>query len=205
MADELYLASCASDVMSCTDSYVNIILYREKYKTLVCCCNGHILRKYGALRATDADLVRTRTLYGFPLGTGSLKTTIEFLKKDAEKNGLPLVFPLISDKQKLMLERKMPNCFTFTERRDDSDYVYLTKLLATLPGGKFHKKKNHISQFMRKHTDVKLLPLTKQNANEALAIEEEWFNANSGEGDYNKEAERKIIASALPLIDELNL
>ena len=204
-AEKLYMASCSANLMSCTDSYANIILYRNKYKTLVCYCGGNVLRKYGALEATERDIATTRTLYGFPIGTGDMKAAIEFLTKDAEKNGMPLAFPLLTDKQKLFLERKMPNRFTFTERRDDSDYIYLTKSLAELPGGKYHKKKNHISQFMRKHSDATFVPLSKENADDVRKIEREWFDANGGNGDYDIEEELEIIKESLLLLDELNL
>ncbi|MFC2479098.1 MAG: DUF2156 domain-containing protein [Treponema socranskii subsp. buccale] len=204
-AEQLFLAACGEDLMSSTDSYANIILYRKKYKTQVCYCGGIVLRKYGALEAPERDIASTRTLYGFPLGKGDMRKTIDFLTKDAEQNGMPLAFPLLTDRQKLYLETKMPNRFTFTERRADSDYLYLTKSLAELPGGKYHKKKNHISQFMRKHPDTEYRPLSKELAPDALSVENEWFKANGGNGDYDKEIESEIIKEALDLFDELNL
>jgi Uncharacterized conserved protein len=204
-AEKLYMAACSANLMSCTDSYANIILYRKKYKTQICYCCGNVLRKYGALEATEQDISSTRTLYGFPIGTGDMRTAIEFLEKDAAENGMPLAFPHLTDRQKLFLETKMPNKYTFTERRDDSDYVYLTESLATLPGGKFHKKKNHIAQFMRKHPDVYYEPLRSANVRDALLVEETWFATNEGAGDHDKEAERDIIREALTMLDVLNL
>lgn len=204
-AEKLYMAACSANLMGCTDSYANIILYRKKYGTQVCYCGGNVLRKYDALEATEKDISSTRTLYGFPIGTGDMRAAIEFLHKDAAENGKPPAFPLLTDRQKLFLETKMPNKYTFTERRSDSDYVYLTKALAELPGGKYHKKKNHISQFMRKHPDAVYRPLTTGNAGDALSVEETWFAANGGAGDYDKEAERGIISEALALLDVLNL
>jgi uncharacterized protein len=204
-AEKLYMAACSANLMGCTDSYANIILYRKKYKTQICYCGGNVLRKYGTLEATEKDISSTRALYGFPIGTGDMKTAIDFLNKDAAENGMPSAFPLLTDRQKLYLETKMPNKYTFTERRDDSDYVYLTKSLAELPGGKYHKKKNHIAQFMRKHPDVFYKPLTSGNAADALEIEKTWFDANEGTGNYDKEAEYDIIYEALSLFDVLNL
>ncbi|MFA6856671.1 MAG: phosphatidylglycerol lysyltransferase domain-containing protein [Treponema sp.] len=204
-AEKLYMAACSANLMGCTDSYANIILYRKKYRTQVCYCGGTVLRKYGALEATEKDISSTRTLYGFPIGSGDMRLAIEFLHKDAAENGMPLAFPLLTAGQKLFLETKMPNKYTFTERRADSDYVYLTKSLAELPGGKYHKKKNHISQFMRRHPDVFYKPLTAENAGDASLVEEIWFSENNGTGDYDKKAERDIIREALMMLDELNL
>jgi uncharacterized protein len=204
-AEKLYMAACSANLIGCTDSYANIILYRRKYRTQVCYCGGNVLRKYGTLEATEKDIASTRTLYGFPIGTGDMKTAIEFLNKDAAANGMPPAFPLLTDRQKLYLETKMPNKYTFTERRDDSDYVYLTKSLAELPGGKYHKKKNHVSQFLRKHPDVFYKPLTSENTDDALEIEKTWFAATEGAGNYDKEAEYDIICEALSLLEPLNL
>jgi hypothetical protein len=38
-----------------------------------------------------------------------------------------------------------------TELRNSSDYLYLREELATLPGGRFHKKKNRINYFTSRH------------------------------------------------------
>jgi hypothetical protein len=38
-----------------------------------------------------------------------------------------------------------------TELRDSHDYLYLREELATLPGGRFHKKKNRINYFTSRH------------------------------------------------------
>jgi len=38
-----------------------------------------------------------------------------------------------------------------TELRDSSDYLYLREELATLPGSRFHKKKNRINYFTSRH------------------------------------------------------
>lgn len=204
-AEKLYKAACAANLEGCTDSYANIILYRRKYKTQVCYCGGNVLRKYGALEATQKDIALSRTLYGFPIGTGDMRITIDFLKKDAQENGMPLAFPLLTAQQKLFLETKMPNEFTFTERRDDSDYLYLSKSLAELPGGTYHKKKNHISQFERKHPGFRFEPITAQNRNDAFSVEETWFGENSGADDYDKSEEKLIIKEALELFDTLEL
>ncbi|MBQ9239547.1 MAG: DUF2156 domain-containing protein [Treponema sp.] len=203
--DLLFKAANENAVMACTDSYANVILYRKKYETLVCSCGGLVLRKYHRLEKTDRDIAENHILYGFPLGTGDIRAAIDFLTHDAAAEGIPLAFPLLSAEQKLFLERKMPNHYTFTERRDDSDYLYLTKNLADLPGGKYHKKKNHISQFKRKYPEAEYRPITVENADDARRIEDEWYAANDGDADRDKRFEKEIIDEALALFDVLNL
>ena len=43
------------------------------------------------------------------------------------------------------------NTLQINELRDSCDYIYLREELATLPGSRFHKKKNRISYFTRRH------------------------------------------------------
>ena len=43
------------------------------------------------------------------------------------------------------------NAVQMTELRDSCDYLYLREELATLPGSRFHKKKNRISYFTSRH------------------------------------------------------
>lgn len=42
--------------------------------------------------------------------------------------------------------------FQITEERDAFDYLYLREELATLPGSRFHKKKNRVNYFTARHT-----------------------------------------------------
>ncbi|MEW6666267.1 MAG: phosphatidylglycerol lysyltransferase domain-containing protein [Thermodesulfobacteriota bacterium] len=41
--------------------------------------------------------------------------------------------------------------YDLEEDRNNSDYVYLTQDLIHLPGNKFHRKKNHLNQFLKNH------------------------------------------------------
>jgi hypothetical protein len=43
------------------------------------------------------------------------------------------------------------NTMQMTELRDSCDYIYLREELATLPGSRFHKKKNRINYFTSRH------------------------------------------------------
>lgn len=44
--------------------------------------------------------------------------------------------------------------FSVSEDRDNCDYLYLREELATLPGNRFHKKKNRINYFISRHNPV---------------------------------------------------
>lgn len=67
-----------------------------------------------------------------------------------------------------------PN-FSFKEERYTYDYVYRSADLIQLAGRKYHSKRNHLNQFLRKyHSEFQLM--NAEIAQECLALETEWFN-----------------------------
>lgn len=199
-AEKIFIAACASESVSSSDSYANILLYAKKYKISICYESGFLFRKYEASEKINVQI--PKTMYAFPLGNGKLKTALDFLKQDANEN--PLSFFYLTDKQKLLLETKMPNAFEFFEVRDKSDYLYKAEKLATLSGKKMQKKRNHVSQFLRKYNDVLFAPITNENKNDARLVEEQWFLENDGKADDDKKIEKEIIEFALSHFDEFN-
>ena len=67
------------------------------------------------------------------------------------------------------------NDLEINEDRDSFDYLYLRQELAELPGNSFHKKKNRISYFTRRH-EYLIEPIAPQHLEGALRF---WMN---GEG-----------------------
>ncbi len=59
--------------------------------------------------------------------------------------------PLYGADDQFAAEYLAGNSFQITELRDSCDYLYLREELATLPGGRFHKKKNRINYFTSRH------------------------------------------------------
>lgn len=198
-------ACFTNGVMSCVDSSVNIILFREKYKTKICQVDGIILRKYHARRDTQNDIPVNSAMYGFPLGSGDYKKAIELLLEDAKNDNSPAVFPFLAEINKIYLQENFPNRFEFTERRDDADYLYLSENLGNLPGRKFHKKKNHIAQFMKKYPNAEYRQMTKENLSDARIVENAWNEANDGNKNESTRHEHNIIDEALKEFETLNL
>jgi len=91
-----------------------------------------------------------------------------------------------------------------TEDRDNFDYLYYRNELAELPGKKFHKKKNHVNNFLNSYPDHELRPMNSELIPAAVEILERWrhdaFQRNKSEGgDY------KAAREALDLFDSLTL
>lgn len=63
---------------------------------------------------------------------------------------------------------------SLTEKRDQWDYVYSVEELVALRGKKFHKKKNLLNQFIKKH-DWEYKPMCATCIDKVLAMQAEWI------------------------------
>ena len=89
----------------------------------------------------------------------------------------------------------------FTEDRDNFDYLYYRNDLAQLPGKKFHKKKNHVNNFLNNYPDNEQKPLNAETIPAAVEVLEIW-RQNSvlrDDGDYKAAKEALDLFKTLPL------
>ncbi|MCR4821912.1 MAG: phosphatidylglycerol lysyltransferase domain-containing protein [Treponema sp.] len=140
-------------------SLVNIFLLQKKYDTKTAIEKGWLFRYYSG--------AENRRGYGFPLKlcdnkmseedkNHSLGEALALIKKDAEENGRKMKFCLLSESQKNIIEeclkKDFPELkFEWQTSLDDCDYIYRRESLAALQGKTYHKKKNHVSRFLRKY------------------------------------------------------
>jgi hypothetical protein len=90
-----------------------------------------------------------------------------------------------------------------TELRDSADYLYLREELATLPGSRFHKKKNRINYFTSRHDYTVTLYTPEQfRACQALL---DIITANSPTESASFKAEMAATAEALKNYTQLGL
>jgi len=88
--------------------------------------------------------------------------------------------------------------------RDSFDYLYNREELATLPGNRFHKKKNRISYFTRRHDhDVVFYGPQFRSGCEALLAD--WVRVRQSAGVVTLSLEADACAEALLLSDDLGL
>ena len=71
------------------------------------------------------------------------------------------------------------NDLEINEDRDSFDYLYLRQELAELPGNRFHKKKNRINYFTRRH-EYRIEPFAPKHLEGALRFLDEWRRIRSG-------------------------
>jgi len=189
------------------EAFSTIFLYRKKFGIRIAFRAGLLFRLY--------ELQPDNFYYALPLGLDysncseenleQFKDAITALKSDADKNQRRFKFILITDDKKSLLDKAFPARFSFTENPDFSDYIYNAQSMASLAGKKLQKKRNHVSHFMKTHSDVRFEPITEHNTADALKIEEQWFAENNGEFDFDKIIELEMIQTALLNMEKLDL
>ncbi len=160
LEDFHFLKNCilSANLEGSDSSLVNIFILQKKYDTKTAIEGGYLFRYY-----TGAD---NRTGYGFPLKlcdqklpesekNHSLRDALSLIINDAKENGRELKFCLLTQTQKDLLDSCLKNDFSISlewqTNRDDCDYIYERQKLAVLQGKTYHKKKNHVSRFLRNY------------------------------------------------------
>jgi uncharacterized protein len=91
--------------------------------------------------------------------------------------------------------------YTCLPDRDNSDYVYLTRDLIQLPGNKYHRKKNHLNQFMKRY-DFEYRPLDINLVECVLDMQEAWCQMRECMADPDLLAEDYAIREALTRFED---
>ena len=86
--------------------------------------------------------------------------------------------------------------------RNNSDYVYLTRDLIDLSGNKYHRKKNHLNQFTKRHT-FEYKPLNGDLVERVLGMQETWCQMRECVLDPELLAEDFAVREALGFFGEL--
>ena len=100
-------------------------------------------------------------------------------------------------------EEALPGRIEVEETRDQWDYLYLASDLATLPGNRFHKKKNLLSQFRKLYPDHSYSYLTLECVESVLKMQEEWCKWRECTASQALLAENTAVARVLRHWDEL--
>jgi hypothetical protein len=86
---------------------------------------------------------------------------------------------------------------------DNSDYVYLSQDLISLPGKKYHRKKNHLNKFLKKY-EFEYRALDVELVECFLDMQETWCQLKKCEEDPGLLMEDYAIYQALTHLDELD-
>ena len=133
----------AEDSRSADFNFGNIYLWDSTYRQFLSSAGGRLLTK---LKYEDLPF------FAFPIGRGDIRAAIEALEEFAAYKGYPLRLRGVTDEHRDLLEDAYPGLFTFSEDRDNFDYIYLAEKLATFSGKKLHGKRNFCNRFEKEHS-----------------------------------------------------
>lgn len=158
--------------MGCDCNPANIFIWRKKYNIRIAFSGDFLIKSY----FNDNGVPKG---YCFPIGDGDLKKAIDEIFADAKQRGCKLVFTMLTEAQREALVTLTDNNYSFEELTGDEDYIYTNNNLLTLPGKKYHSKRNHISKFDRSYSDWKFVTINKNNIHDAVSVVDKWCENNN--------------------------
>ncbi|MGE5842222.1 MAG: DUF2156 domain-containing protein [Deltaproteobacteria bacterium] len=122
-------------------TFTNLFVWRQHYQTKWLERNGCILVVFHPPKAPAYGLC--------PFGPGDKKTCLDVLCQELAKETADVRVCRVG--QDFVANHADPAKFEILPDQDNSDYVYLSKDLINLSGNKYHRKKNHLNQFIKNH------------------------------------------------------
>lgn len=127
--------------------------------------------------------------YSEPVGnisdTVGLLSAVKALVAFSRTARIPLRFRRVSSEFKDLILQHFEHV-EVSSNEDYFDYCYPTEDLAKLSGNRYHKKKNHLNQFLKKHDGrYTMSAITNENALDALEAATQWCQTNGCKGDYD--------------------
>ena len=130
-----------SDFMGCEYSFANNLAWCRGADSRICAFEEFYL-------ICAFDTPDGTPHFSFPSGTGDLKQVIAAMAAYAAAMQKPLVITGLTQQSLPLLQAVFPEQFTLENDRDSADYLYRTADFVALSGKKYHKKRNHIAQFV---------------------------------------------------------
>lgn len=96
-----------------------------------------------------------------------------------------------------ILAAALPGRVFITEDRNHWEYLYSAQDLATLPGNRFHKKKNHANAFRKTYGEPQYRPIDAYVMEDVLTLEDEWCQWHECAGSPALQAENDAINRVL--------
>ncbi len=141
--------------------------------------------------------------YTFPAGEGDYKDLFLTLKRDAEEMNAPLVIGSVTNENLALFEELFPEQYTTSFDESDCDYIYDAEKLRTLSGKKYHKKRNHLSNFYKNNWEYS--DLTEKDFDECIEFAVNSYNLSQSYDDESSVAEQFAINTFMNHFNELEL
>lgn len=183
------------EAIKCDANLVSMYLWRNEYNIRTAVVGDSLVKAY----FNDDN-----TLWGYcmPIG-GNVKNAISAIFDDALERDIKPNIVMLTNAQRTALETMYPAKFIYTRSPENQDYIYLTDDLINLSGKKFHAKRNHITKFNRKYSNVRIELINRENKNDVLTVFEGWCAENNV--DINNYGEKEVVYEALDNFEEFGM
>lgn len=181
--------------LGCDLNLLNAYLWRNEFNIKFAVLDGTLIKAY---------FKDDGTIWGYCLPSGkNVRGALNQIMTDACERGSNPYIVLLTTDQRAVLESAYPSRFTYERSPENQDYIYLARDLVTLPGKKYHGKRNHISKFYRTYSDTRFETLDNSNADDAMQVVTQWCEENDYDPDVYEEA--KVIGEAFELREEYGM
>ncbi|MFP4475771.1 MAG: DUF2156 domain-containing protein [Desulfatibacillaceae bacterium] len=143
--------------------------------------------------------------------TSNGEYTPDMLRDLVDRAGMDTFWFVPADYVERYRDKGLEGLFELEEQEDYADYVYRTDDLADLPGNRYHKKRNLISQFTKKYAAkgrVEVERVSPDNAADCLDFLERWCREREcdqiPEEDDDLLCEKKACENAFENLDRLS-
>lgn len=179
---------------SCEYNFVNLFIWSAPFRTKwIICRKGHLFLH---LSAVDELLFPCTATDVTPEDLACISDNMRAAScTGAFAHVPPEYIAGHPDIEKYFVVEEMPSEFW--------EYVYSTEALAELHGSKLAKKKNLISQFMRKYENIEVKRIDANILPECLTLSEHWRGSHLN--DERVEQEKQALACAVQNYTELGI
>ena len=140
-------------------------------------------------------------VYGLPpFGPGDKRGALDILCREIAKEADEVRIRRVGED--FVAHQVDPEKYEVVPDRDNSDYVYLAKDLINLSGNRYHRKKNHLHQFVKNNT-FEYRPLDAELVKRVLGMQEAWCQIRECVLKPDLLAEDFAVHEALTHFDEL--
>ncbi|WP_297215696.1 phosphatidylglycerol lysyltransferase domain-containing protein [uncultured Desulfovibrio sp.] len=103
----------------------------------------------------------------------------------------------VPDELAALWQEALPGRVQISEDRGQWEYLYDREALATLPGNRYHKKKNHVNSYIKTYGEPDYRPLDDAMVEDVLALQDTWCQWHECENSPSLRAENEAINRVL--------
>ncbi len=173
-------------------SFVSLFTWQSYVKFMYAVIEGHIVVRYESYKDKKEYIMLPET------DREVLKIVISALKEYGYERLSNLTLKQVED-----IESLFPDEFTFSHKRDNDNYIYLSEKMASLSGKKLHSKKNFVNRF-KKENAYTYEKITESTVAECIEVLNDWCLKKECSGG-SVSAESCACTLALQNMDALNL